>query len=415
MKLFHSRKVAALAAAAIIVSVSAHAAEPAKAGQPGSHLYTQTNETVNKIIHYARNADGTLTEVERVSTGGRGTNGYKFFTGQNSAPDTLVSAAAITMSADHSMLFAVNAADSSVSSFAVGKDGKLQLRDRKPTGEAAPPTAVAYNAKAHTLYVVHQRGPNHIRSFTVVDGMLTATGKAYTLNTPQFNDRIPTQIVSSPDGRFLLANMLANKPPPKPVLANDETKDGLMVFPVNPDGTLGKVVINDAGGVEPFGLTFLNGSNDTFVNTLSDSSGVVLSKLDPDGKVTNSPLAKVDVSGAPKGGPAETCWVALSPDNRFAYAANYGLSNLTSFAIENGTIRTAADNIGRVTGDGKFTSAAGVVSSAPLDAWASKDGFLYQLYPNASQLVAYRMNGAQLEKVGSYPVPYNMTVGLTGY
>lgn len=30
----------------------------------GGHLYTQTNETRNSVIHYRRSADGELTEVE---------------------------------------------------------------------------------------------------------------------------------------------------------------------------------------------------------------------------------------------------------------------------------------------------------------------------------------------------------------
>jgi hypothetical protein len=36
----------------------------------GGHLYMQTNEVKNAIIHYHRSANGTLTEVERVATGG---------------------------------------------------------------------------------------------------------------------------------------------------------------------------------------------------------------------------------------------------------------------------------------------------------------------------------------------------------
>jgi len=33
----------------------------------GGHLYMQTNEVKNTIIHYHRSANGTLTEVERVA------------------------------------------------------------------------------------------------------------------------------------------------------------------------------------------------------------------------------------------------------------------------------------------------------------------------------------------------------------
>src|SRR5262245_35955413 len=36
----------------------------------GGHLYMQTNETRNVIVHYRRSATGMLAEVERVPTGG---------------------------------------------------------------------------------------------------------------------------------------------------------------------------------------------------------------------------------------------------------------------------------------------------------------------------------------------------------
>lgn len=38
----------------------------------GGHLYMQTNEVCNAIVHYRWSKSGTLTEVERVPTGGAG-------------------------------------------------------------------------------------------------------------------------------------------------------------------------------------------------------------------------------------------------------------------------------------------------------------------------------------------------------
>lgn len=38
--------------------------------QHGGHLYMQTNELRNCVIHYIRAPDGTITEVERIRTGG---------------------------------------------------------------------------------------------------------------------------------------------------------------------------------------------------------------------------------------------------------------------------------------------------------------------------------------------------------
>jgi hypothetical protein len=40
------------------------------AREMGGHLYMQTNETHNSIVHYRWSASGTLAEVERVPTGG---------------------------------------------------------------------------------------------------------------------------------------------------------------------------------------------------------------------------------------------------------------------------------------------------------------------------------------------------------
>ena len=50
-------------------------------------LYMQTNEIRNAIIHYSRSADGTITEVERISTGGAGSGEFKPISGQESAPN----------------------------------------------------------------------------------------------------------------------------------------------------------------------------------------------------------------------------------------------------------------------------------------------------------------------------------------
>jgi hypothetical protein len=43
----------------------------------GGHLYMQTNETRNAVIHYRRSPNGELTEVERTSTGGAGSGTFK--------------------------------------------------------------------------------------------------------------------------------------------------------------------------------------------------------------------------------------------------------------------------------------------------------------------------------------------------
>ena len=48
----------------------------------GGHLYMQTNELRNAVVHYVRANDGVLTEAERYHTGGAGSGLFKPISGQ---------------------------------------------------------------------------------------------------------------------------------------------------------------------------------------------------------------------------------------------------------------------------------------------------------------------------------------------
>src|SRR5215471_15846566 len=85
----------------------------------GGHLYMQTNEIRNSVIHYVRAADGTITESERISTGGAGSGTFKPVSGQESAPNAFEGANSVIISPDRRFLFTTNGGDNSVSSFAV--------------------------------------------------------------------------------------------------------------------------------------------------------------------------------------------------------------------------------------------------------------------------------------------------------
>ena len=59
------------------------------------HLYIQTNEIRNAIIHYHRSANGTLSEVERCATSGAGSGTFKPISGQDSAPNSFEGAGSV--------------------------------------------------------------------------------------------------------------------------------------------------------------------------------------------------------------------------------------------------------------------------------------------------------------------------------
>jgi 6-phosphogluconolactonase (cycloisomerase 2 family) len=149
-------------------------------GDDRGNLYMQTNEVKNAIIHYHRSANGTLTEVERVATDGAGSGTYKPISGQKSAPNSFEGAASVILSPDRKFLFATNGGDNSVSSFAVGGQGRLTLIDTKPTGnpvkgKSGTAKSLAYSPAKGILYVVPSFGPDHIRLMTVDgEGKLTA-------------------------------------------------------------------------------------------------------------------------------------------------------------------------------------------------------------------------------------------------
>ncbi|MFX8926135.1 hypothetical protein ABTN20_20080, partial [Acinetobacter baumannii] len=84
------------------------------------------------------------------------------------------------------------------------------------------------------------------------------------------------------------------------------------VFPVRENGTLGDASFVDAGGAGPFYIGFLNGSHDVFLNGVAVGDGVVVSRIDREGRVTNGPLVAIDTS---LGKPSELCWLQVTSDN----------------------------------------------------------------------------------------------------
>ena len=81
----------------------------------GGHLYMQTNEIQNAVIHYYRSASGTIAEAERVLTGGSGSGIFKPISGEASAPNAFEGAGSVILTPDRRFLFATNGGDNSVS------------------------------------------------------------------------------------------------------------------------------------------------------------------------------------------------------------------------------------------------------------------------------------------------------------
>jgi 6-phosphogluconolactonase (cycloisomerase 2 family) len=431
--------VAALIVAATVIfaavgSAQAPVAPTKKAG--GGHLYMQTNEVKNAIIHYHWSANGALAEVERVATGGAGSGELSPIYHIN-RPNDFEGAGSVILTPDRRFLFATNAGDNSVSSFAVDKEGRLTLLDVKRTGntQSGGAKSLAYAPSSRTLFVVHSFGPDHLRLMSVDgEGKLTPRPERYSVNTMDWPNRLPTMTVLSPDGKFLFVGTTFDELPSRKnpdgslilwiphkdgalhvIASNAPDPDGIVVFPVGEDGALGEASFYDARGASPFYIAFLHNRPDTFLVGYAVSNAVSIGKVDANGKITVSAPVTLDTSA---GLPSELCWLAVSPDDRWVFTTNFGYSDMSSYRIGGNVLSIAKDPASpKVPGDGTFRAIDGVVSSGPSDSWISPDGtYLYQIYGNASKLVGYATKpDGSLEEVTSVTIPYNSPEGLAGF
>jgi hypothetical protein len=406
------------------------------------HLYMQTNEIQNGIIHYHRDSNGALIEVERCLTGGAGSGTFKPISGQDSAPNSFEGAGSVILTPDRRFLFTTNGGDNSVSSFRVEEDGRLTLLDCKPTGnpvEGRSGTAksLAYAPSSGTLFVLHSFGPDHLRLMSVHgEGKLTARLERYTVNTHDKPNRVSTMVVVSPDEKLVFVGTTFDEPivstglypDGSPILwvqrgggafhsiaSNAPDPDGLAVFPLREDGSLGTARFHDAGGGSPFYIAFLHGRPNTFVIGYAVGDGISMGTIEEDGKVSIGPLVKIDTSA---GLPSELCWLAVSPDDRTIYATNFGYSNISSYHINGSGLEIACDPAcTRVPGDGTARGLCGDITSGPSDNWVTPDGaYLYQIYGNAAKLVCYATQpDGSLNEITSVKIPYNSSQGLAGF
>jgi 6-phosphogluconolactonase (cycloisomerase 2 family) len=408
-------------------------------GSANGHLYIQTNEAKNAIVHYLRSPDGAITEAERAATGGAGSGTFKPISGQESAPNAFEGARSVILTPDRRFLFTTNGGDNSVSSFAVGDDGKLTLIDVKRTGNtvsgrSGTAKSLAYAPSTGILYILHAFGPDHVRLMTVdAEGQLTARHERYTANTPDKPHRVATMIVLSPDEKYLLVGTTFDQPAEanpdgspilwvrgmdgnaKSIASNAPDPDGLVVYTVGAHGSLSEPSFQDGGGGSPWFPLFLNRRPDHFVLGYAVADGVALARIDEDGKVSSAPVAGLDTSG---GKPSELCWLSISSDDKWVFATSFGYGYVTSYRLEGNVLSIARDPAcPKVPGDGAFRALNGTVSSGPSDNWISPDGaYFYQIYGNASKLVGYSIQAdGSLEEITQATIPYNSPQGLTGF
>ena len=326
-----------LALLAVSTSVPVLYAYETAAPSSTERVYVMTNDaSKNEVLAFARDNNGSFYSIGRYETGGRGSGG---------TTDPLESQGALTLSRDHSLLFAVNAGSGTVSSFLVAGN-RLLLADRKPTNGAEPVSVAQYG---RLVYVLNQGGYGAVTVFSVDAGgrlkqipnstmLLSATGLG------------GASIAVSPDGQFLAVI--------------ERLSNNIDIFRILSSGSLSAVTTTPDNNPGGFSAIFAQGGqllvSETGPATVTDGSTISSFTINSDATITPISSALPTEAGG-------NCWLALTPDGKWVYTSNSGSDSISGFNVaQNGALTpigsvvvgvnpTGSHNVDiAVSADGKF-------------------------------------------------------------
>jgi len=350
---------AALGMALAVVAPGVAAAHDARAG----FVYTETNAAGgNAVLAFSRGGDGRLAPAGSFPTGGLGSG-----TG-------LGSQGAVILADGGHWLLAVNAGSNDISVFRVRDDGRLTLTDR---ANAAGSTPVSLTASGDLVYVLDAGGSGNIAGFRLAHGNLhPIAGSQRPLSGANTG---PAEVAFSTDGHHLVVT--------------EKTTSQLDTYRVDGRGRAGAPVTTASSGPVPFGFAF-DTRNHPIVSEAANST-LSSYRLGAGG-------ASVISASIPTGGIA-ACWVAVSPDGRWAFDSNAHGGTISSFSIARDGTLALAHSVAADTGTG----------SAPLDLAVTPDGgYLYVVEAGTNALGGYRVRaGGSLAAV---PGTTALPAGATG-
>lgn len=344
--------------AVLAITVSMSAALPARshaetASSTGA-VFVMTNAAgQNAVIAYKRGADGSLQEGQTYRTGGRGSGGVT---------DPLASQGSLTLSQDHSLLFAVNAGSGDISVFRIQSTG-LALVERVPCGGSEP---VAIAQHGSLVYVLNAGGASSLVGFH-----LNRAGELKripdTLSYLSTGNSGPGSLAFSPDGLSLLVT--------------EKITGNIDAFQVQTDGTLSAIATSPSAGPGLFGILFApNGT--ALATETGPAGGTNASAISSYAVQANGSLSVISASVPTLA--AATCWHVATPDGRFVYTSNAGSATISGFSI--GATGTLTAISGTVVG----TNPAG---STNLDLALSSDGkFIYTLNSGTGTVSIFGVN-----------------------
>ena len=329
-------------------------ASSAMASSGGGWLYTQTNDpSGNAVQRFDRAADGSLAPAGTFATGGVGLAALGGRQG------------AVELSGDGRYLYAVNAGSDTVSVFRAGHR-HTRLIDTVGSRGVAPTSVDEHRGR---VYVLNSGGTPRVAAYwrradgarKFIAGRELAAGAEGA-----------AQVSVTPDGRSLVVS--------------ERLSNRLETLPLDRYGRPGAPVVTASNGAVPFGFGITGGG--TIVVSEAGASSVSSYRLGGGGALRTVTASLLVGQGA-------ACWVAVSPNGRFAYTGN-AAGGISGFAIarDGSLTRLGTTNL--------------VPSPRDLDFDAS-GRFLHAVSPGG-QVTSYRVrNDGSLKLTGIAPAAADIT------
>lgn len=310
---------------------------PAFAVDPGA-VYAMTNAADgNEILIFDRGADGMLSFRDSVSTDGYGSGGDPPI----EPVDALGAQSPLILSHDRRWLIAVNAGSDEISVFRV-MNNHLMLVNKVSSGGLFP---VSLSLHKQILYVLNSGGDGNITGFKLGNnGHLTPiSGSTRALNAggsnPPFFLVSPAQVGFDQSGNFLVVTIKGT--------------NKILVYSMNDEGVPSAApMINASHGSTPFGFVFDNHNHLIVVEPFGESavgtpnaSAVTSYDINLDATLSLISASVPDFQTA-------TCWIALTPNGKFAYVTNNASNTVSGFGVDGiGKLNLlTADGVSALTG-----------------------------------------------------------------
>ena len=330
----------------------------------GGFVYTESNLLTNSVLVFNRAANGRLSLAATVPTGGAG-----------GGVVSVGSQGALALSRDRRWLFVANEGGGSISVMERTPAG-LKAVGRVSSGGTLP---VSITVSRNLVYVlndgVHGSSPANITGFYFDD--FSGALRPIPNSTRSLSAASPTPPAVGPIAAEIRFDNTGS------LLYVSEVGTSLIdTYSINRDGTPSEDRPQNSFGNGPFAFAF-DPRDNLLVTEVREASGANPSaltsyRLDDEG-ILNT------ISGSVPDFQTAACWIAITPDGRFAYAVNTGSAVISGYQVGfKGEVSLLGNGVTAQT------------ASAPLDNAFTRNGrYMYNVHGGGS------IFGYQVEADGS--------------